>query len=70
MDAGESIGAEVLVADGVIVLVAVVRSVAGVVLRLAVVLLVAALLTKHLVKEAAKLGVGKAQEGEDGDEVS
>lgn len=48
---------------------AVVRSVARVVLRLGVVLLVAAV-TKHLVKEAAKLGVGEAQEGEDGDEVA
>lgn len=57
-------------AHTVIVLMTVVRSVAGVVLRLAVVLLVAALLTKHLVKEAAELGVGDAQEREDGDEVA
>lgn len=34
------------------------------------VLLVAALLTKHLVKEATKLGVGEAQERENGDEVA
>lgn len=102
-DAGEGIGAEVLVARSysrsvnlptikprvgtagssgtsipnrrtVLVVVDVVGCVAGIVLLplvlLLLVLVAAALLAKHLVKEAAELGVGDGEEGEEGDEVA
>lgn len=73
-DAGEGIGAEVLVARRVLVVVDVVGCVAGIVLLplvlLLLVLVAAALLAKHLVKEAAELGVGDGEEGEEGDEVA
>jgi flagellar biosynthesis component FlhA len=66
VDAGEGVGAEVLVAGRVIVLLAVVPGVAGVVLLLlTMVLLLLAAAAKHLVKEPAKLGTGEAQQGQE-----
>lgn len=58
----ESVGAEIMVAGGMLVVVFVVRCVAGIVLLLLLALLVAALLVEHLVKEATELGVDKREE--------
>lgn len=63
MDAGEGVGAEVIVTGRVYVLVLIMASVAGVVLRTLLLVVTTAAAAKHLVEEA-KLGVGKGEEGE------
>lgn len=61
VDACESIGAEVFVADRILVILLVVVGIAWVVLLLRLVVFVASLLVEHLIKEAAELGIDQRQ---------
>jgi hypothetical protein len=70
VNASEGVRAEVFIADRVFVVLLVVVRIAGVILWLMLVTLVAALLIKHLVEKATKLGVDQSQKRKKGDDIA
>lgn len=69
VDASEGVGAEVFVADRVLVILLVVVRIAWVVLLLRLMMFVASLLVKHLIKEATELGIDQCQKRQNSKKV-